>query len=105
MKLSLRLLYLYLFSLVGLFIVVIGSVQLVNLGIKSIFFKDADSYEYFSPKIEGQPEIDQVEYARSQKVMADRQRQREFSNSVAMILVGGPLYAYHWRIIQKSKKI
>lgn len=42
MKIDLRLLYLYLFSFVGLFIVVIGSIQLVNLGIKTFVFKEAD---------------------------------------------------------------
>jgi hypothetical protein len=101
MKLNLRLLYLYLFSFVGLLVVVIGSIQLVNLGIKQVFFKDADVYDYVSAPIkDGENTISVEDQQRQQKTMADRQKQRELSNSVAMILVGVPLYAYHWRIIQ-----
>ena len=33
-----------------------------------------------------------------------RNRQREFSGSIAMIAVGLPLYLYHWRTIQKENK-
>jgi len=33
-----------------------------------------------------------------------RNRQREISSSLAMIIVGGPLYLYHWKMIQKEGK-
>ena len=39
MKFSLRLLYLYLFSFVGLLITVIGSIQIIDLGLKTYVFK------------------------------------------------------------------
>ena len=103
MKINLRLLYLYLFSFVGLFIVVIGSIQLVNLGIKTFVFKEADKYE-IGPvaKIEGQvPESKEEQEARQSREMT-RNRQRELANAIAMISVGAPLYLYHWRIIQKE---
>lgn len=32
------------------------------------------------------------------------QRQKEASNNLAMILVGLPLYLYHWRIIKRETK-
>lgn len=32
------------------------------------------------------------------------QRQKDASNSLAMILVGLPLYLYHWRVISKETK-
>ncbi len=32
------------------------------------------------------------------------QRQRDASNSLAMILVGLPLFLYHWRIIRRETK-
>jgi hypothetical protein len=32
------------------------------------------------------------------------QRQRDASSSLAMILVGLPLYLYHWRLIRKETK-
>ncbi|WKZ25892.1 MAG: hypothetical protein QY322_01130 [bacterium] len=104
MKFSIRLLYLYLFSFIGLLIAVIGSVQLVDLGLKIYLFQDADKYEYARPvKLEG---MEEVNYEEEQK-MADRentrQRQRQASNAIAMILVGFPLYKYHWKLLQKEK--
>ena len=39
-----RKIYLYLFSLIGLVLVVIGCVQLVNLGLKAYVFTAADQY-------------------------------------------------------------
>lgn len=110
MKLNIRLLYLYLFSFVGLLIVVIGSVNLVDLGIKSVFFKEADVYSYPRPKmvcLEGEACEDQTseeEYIENARLEAQKSRQRQLSNSTAMILVGAPLYLYHWKIINKDKK-
>lgn len=103
MKINLRLLYLYLFSFVGLFIIVIGSIQLVNLGIKTFIFKEADKYEVGPVmKIDGQvPESKEEQEARQSREMT-RNRQRELANAIAMISVGAPLYLYHWRIIQKE---
>ncbi len=103
MKINLRLLYLYLFSFVGLLIVVIGSIQLVNLGIKTFILKEADIYE-IGPvmKIEGQVSETKEELQARQQKELSRQRQRDLANAVAMIAVGAPLYLYHWRIIQKE---
>ncbi len=33
-----------------------------------------------------------------------KQRQREVSEALAMLIVGIPLYKYHWRTIQKEGK-
>lgn len=108
MKLNIRLLYLYLFSFVGLLIIVIGSVNMVNLGFKTFIFKDADRYEIYpvsiSPKVEGEPQISIEEQTARQDRDLARQRQRDFSNAVAMIIVGTPLYLYHWKTIQKESK-
>lgn len=93
----------YLFSFVGLLIVVIGSIQLVNLGIKTLILKEADIYE-IGPvmKVDGQESETKEEMQARQKREMGRQRQRELANAVAMIMVGAPLYLYHWRIIQKE---
>lgn len=104
MKINIRLIYLYLFSFVGLLVIVVGSVQLVNLGLKVIVFNGADRYEYMTrPKIEGENtnvEEEKLQMEREQT----RQRQRELSNAIAMIAVGLPLYWYHWTTIQKENK-
>ena len=106
MKVSVRLIYLYLFSFVGLLIVVIGSVQLVNLGLKVFVFPESDRYDYTAPAIPGEKiatadaEMMKNQAARDQK----RNRQRDLANSIAMIAVGLPLYLYHWKTIQKENR-
>lgn len=106
MKFNLRLLYLYLFSFVGLLIVVIGSVQLVNLAIKTFVFPEADKYSVSYPvKLEGEPEFDPEIMRRQQDEDVRRQKQRELANSIAMLAVGTPLYLYHWKTIQKEAKV
>jgi hypothetical protein len=106
MKINLRLLYLYLFSFVGLLIVVIGTISMVNLGLKAFIFRDADTYETYpvsdpNGKIVTSPE---EEKARQQRDLS-RQRQRDLAQSISMIAVGLPLYLYHWKTIQKEKKV
>ena len=44
MKISIRTLYMYAVSFIGLFIVIISFISLVNLGLKAAFFKDSDFY-------------------------------------------------------------
>lgn len=107
MKLNLRLLYLYLFAFVGLLIVTIGSIRLVDLGLKTLIFRDADRYEVYVDKFpiaEGQVIESQEEIQARQDRELARNRQRELSGSVSMIVVGLPLYLYHWGIIRKTRE-
>jgi hypothetical protein len=106
MKVNIRLIYLYLFAFVGLLVTVIGCIRLVDLGLKVMVFKDADKYEYVAPvKMEGRAEVDPVEEKARMEREQTRQRQRELSGSVSMIVVGIPLYLYHWKTIQKENKL
>jgi hypothetical protein len=111
MKFSIRLLYLYLFSFIGLLVAVIGSIRIIELALKVYVFKGADQYNYAVPtKIapDGKETKLTQEEKDQQKRDADsetqRQRERELSGALAMILVGIPLYKYHWNIIQKEGK-
>ena len=103
---NLRLLYLYLFSFVGLLIVVIGGIQLVNLGLKMTVFKDADRYYIAVPTTnEKGVVIESKEDIEKRQTMEMRnQRQRELTNSISMLVVGAPLYLYHWKLIKKETK-
>lgn len=113
-----RKIYLYLFTLVGLALVTIGGVWLVGLGLKTfIFTKAGVYYEYpmarplkVPPIVEEgqqttefkQPSKEEIEeYQQKQK---SSNRQREAADSLAMIIVGLPLYLYHWRLIKKDKE-
>ena len=103
MKVNIRLVYLYLFSFVGLLVVVIGSVRLLELGLKVVVFKGADTFEYSAPRMEGE-RVDPAEEKARQERETTRQRERELSGSLAMMAVGLPLYLYHWKTIQRENK-
>ncbi len=108
MKLNIRLLYLYLFSFVGLLVTVIGLIRLVDLGIKVYLFHNADQYTYTRPimpdeKSQISPETEQ-EMMKQQSEENKRQRQRTAAEALSMIIVGIPLYAYHWKLAQKEKR-
>lgn len=107
MKFNIRLVYLYLFSLVGLIVVVIGSVRLVDLGLKVYVFGGADKYEFYSGPQVATPEGEKFDF-KEQQIIQDRetirQRQRQLSEAIAMIAVGLPLYLYHWKTVQRENR-
>ena len=113
MKFNIRLIYLYLFSFVGLIVFVIGCVRLVDLGLKVIVFKNADMYVSYpvvpykgagDERTDAQILLENEQQQKSQLEESKRNRQREISSSLAMIIVGAPLYLYHWSSIQKENK-
>lgn len=104
MKFNIRLLYLYLFSFVGLLISIIGSIQLVDLGLKNYIFKVSEYSYYADPVVNEKQTISAEEMEKRNKEEQSNQRKRQLSNSVAMILVGVPVYLYHWKTIKKEQK-
>lgn len=102
MKFSIRLLYLYLFSFVGLLISIIGSIQLVDLGLKNYVFRVSEYTYYVEPAVDGKQTISKEEMEKRNKEEQSNQRKRQLSNSIAMILVGVPVYLYHWKTIKKE---
>ncbi len=105
-----RTIYLYLFSLIGLVITVIGLVNIVNLGLKSFIFVKADQpiiYPAYPAKPSSTP-ADEAAYNSAQedaqKKQEESQRERTAADALAMIIVGLPLFVYHWKTIQKDKK-
>ena len=103
MKFNIRLLYLYLFSFVGLLITIIGSIQIVDLGIKSYVFRVSEYRYYVEPVVNEKQTISPEEMERRNKEEETNQRKRQLSNSIAMILVGAPVYLYHWKTIKKEQ--
>ncbi len=106
MKFSLRLLYLYLFSFVGLLITVIGSIQIVDLTLKTYVFQ-VDEYTYYPetmPIEGGKPVMTPEEGRKRNEQEQANQRKRQLSNSLAMIAIGAPLYLYHWKTIKKENE-
>lgn len=130
-----RAIYLYLFALIGLTLIVIGSVGMVNLGLRSFIFTKADDEDrlmYNEPSYPPIPvnEIDKIagetgekltesEITAIKKWLADYEgwqdlkskrdyvgarRSREASQNIAMIIIGVPLYLYHWGTIKRDRK-
>jgi hypothetical protein len=107
MKFSLRLLYLYLFSFVGLLITVIGAIQLVDLSLKKYVFRVSQySYPISAPIVDnaGKVEMTVEEQKEQQRLEAENTEKRSLSSSLAMIAIGIPLYLYHWGTIKKEAK-
>jgi len=100
--------YLYLFSAIGLVIVVIGAVQLISLGLKTWVLTKADvyyDYPYKPASIEKETDIQQPteeELAEYRKNDLSSRRQRQAATAIAMIVVGAPLFFYHWRLARKE---
>ncbi|MDD5145775.1 MAG: hypothetical protein PHF44_02950 [Candidatus Pacebacteria bacterium] len=134
-----RTIYLYLFTIIGLVLVVTGTVRFIDLGLKVFIFKQADAEQRLQiqypcsnslpismSKLD--PLVNQSStstvltadelatlksfldnYAKCQAEAKNinyltSQRQRDASTSLAMILVGAPLYLFHWRIISRETK-
>ena len=127
-----RTIYLYLFTLVGLALLISGTVKFIDMGLKAFIFTKAEEpeaiqYRYYSApisleKLEGYENSEALEeeeiatlktFLKNYKEWEEREskidylaskRQREASNNLAMIFVGLPLYLYHWRLIRKELK-
>ena len=94
---KIRLVYLYLFAAVGLVTVIIGTVRMVDLGLKVFVFKDADKYEIYPTKLpDGKPEVTTDELQARQE--------RDLVAALSMLAVGLPVYLYHWKTIQYETK-
>ena len=108
-----RKIYLYLFSLIGLVLVVIGCVQLVNLGLKAYVFTAADHFYAYpmaapvgnigSSSAPVGPTEEQMAVYQNEQILGGREQAA--ANALAMIIVGIPLYLYHWRVIRKDKEV
>jgi hypothetical protein len=117
-NLTLRKSFLYIFATVGLVLCIIATVSLINLGLKTYVFTKADypCYRPYGPEIMikdpngaelSQEEKDRAN-AEAERQCADQRasdKQRQASNAIAMLIVGLPLYAYHWITIRKEKQV
>jgi len=126
-----RTIYLYLFALVGLALLTIGAVRFVDMGLKTFVFTKAEELQrlYQGPsmpypparieKLQEEEGLSEEEKATIRQWLVDykgwgerrskidpvaAQRHRDASTNFAMILVGLPLYLFHWRIIRRETK-
>ena len=127
-----RTIYLYIFAMLGLVLLTIGGVRFLDMGLKAFVFTKAEeeqriynnqlpmpiAIEKAGQAVEGE-ELTDEEKAQLKRVIEDyktwqerrdkfdyvtSRRHRDASFNLALILVGLPLYLYHWRIIKKETK-
>lgn len=128
---ALRTLYLYAFALIGLVMVVIGTVNLVDMALKATIFTAADQEELYYSKQPPYISTELMDKANTTEPITLTQeqanelsritqeyqtwqsdgknlnpvvsrRQREASTSIAQIVIGLPLYLYHWLVIRRE---
>jgi len=104
-----RTIYLYLFALVGLATLVIGTARIINVGLKAWIFTEADRQDYYYPR----PAIEEKTSSSTEELSemsfkpvdyAKQQQQHDLASAISMIIVGLPLYLYHWSVIKKDNK-
>ena len=109
--------YFYLVSFVTLMILIVNSAMLINLGLKTFIFTEADNYRYmpspvcYAPvakdgaepaKLSAEDCAKQNEdNAKNEKNNRKADRQRETAENISFILVSLPLFAIHWRSARK----
>ena len=133
-----RTIYLYIFTLLGLVLLIIGGVNFLNMGLKAFIFTQAEEEQrilykqiptpFSASKIDNlEKEIDeenQVCLSEEEKSNIENwlidynnwketnlkidpvvaRRHRDASLNLSLILIGFPLYLYHWRIIKREIK-
>ena len=112
MNINIRRVYLYLTSLIGLVLILIGSVQLLNLALKAWIFTKADDQFYYGAcerpmAVEtGKPvpEFDEEKCKTQQVEQRSARRQNQAANAIAMILVGTPVWMYHWNKVKDERE-
>ena len=132
-----RTIYLYLFTLIGLGLLIYGGISFINMGLRAFVFTMTDEQEriiHFQPPMPWDLPISTIEeeiekkeqvcLTEEQKVRIEHwlitfknweerrieidpiaaRRHREASTNLSVILIGLPLYLYHWQIIKKETK-
>lgn len=111
---ALRSIYFYLTSFVGLMLMVIALASMVNIALKATIFTKADSYAQPTPEEDCSPErlkaLPTLTPAQCEKKAAESRvsrainltanRQSNLADDFGMLIIGIPLFAYHFSVIQ-----
>lgn len=115
----LKLVYLYILSFVGIVITVVASIGMLNLVLKNYVFQVNDYGYYYSPEVCRTPkgvdnaavpatpaEVEKCEQDQKERSRLESQNQikRDLSSQIAGLVVGLPLWLYHWKRIRKEKE-
>jgi hypothetical protein len=112
-----KILYFYVVSLVALFMVVFSLADMVNIALRTYLFPKADEnyYGYYAPVCSSPAQagssstvkdpgcISKDEQMRIDKDNREAQRQRDLVRDFSFLIVGIPLFAYHWNIVRRKE--
>ncbi len=128
-KFNLRKVYLYIFSMLGLILLIIAAVGLINLGLQLTFFRSSLENRYSNPppepyflknvelskeKVEltGEQKEALEQWETDYKDWQENQKSKGYlpyvseslSRDIALLIVGLPLYMYHWNLVKKDEQ-
>ncbi|OQB18731.1 MAG: hypothetical protein BWY14_00813 [Parcubacteria group bacterium ADurb.Bin192] len=112
--------YFYTVSLIALMMIVFSTADLVNLGLKTWIFPKADLNEYKEPScavmIMKDPSLQETEEQYRNRIQQCEQgrmdenearairKQRDAVRDISFLVVGIPLFLYHWATIRREQK-
>lgn len=110
---SIRSVYFYLVCFATLLMLIFGTVQLVRSAIDLAYPNPpyVDHYRYPVPAEKEPPQLSAEEIERQEAVERERQLEqqrhyavRQMLEGVAMLIIAGPVYVYHWRRVQAEHR-
>ncbi len=114
-KKIIRTIYLYSFSAVGVIVFMVGSIWMLNVVMKTYIFplehysdyywqcdEKVSPYDYNGNEREITEE-DQAEYDECIEVVDSDARKRDLAGGLSNVIVGLPIWLYHWRVIQRKE--
>lgn len=114
--------YFYLVSFVALMMVVFSLADLINTALRTWIFTKADYYDYSytvpacdplasktmdtsTPKLSAEEcAALQAQNEKRQQDSQESQRQRDMVRDISMIVVGLPVFVFHWLAIRKREQ-
>lgn len=118
-SLNLRELYFHSFSAVGMIFILMGTISLINSGVRMLFipnypiqdicYESADFVAHEAASPERSPgtktelrDCNEQELSRNRLLRRERRVER-IAGGIIISLVGIPLFLYHWRIVRGVK--
>lgn len=119
-----RFIYLYLITAITFIVFIVGAVNIVNQGFKSFVFgvEEYDYYDrpvvmldcemYLGPDQDAETYTNCIEKQKARETSESEMPTSKFTNEakrtlsigIAQVVVGFPLWIFHWRIIERDRK-
>ena len=110
--------YLYLVSFVALMMIVFSTADVVNITLKAFIFTKADevNYSYYPACVPATPVgtstvktdpncVSPDEQKKRDEESRSAQRQSSLVRDLSMIVVGIPVFLYHWNIVRRKDEV